>query len=228
LESDAAGFQADDAGLVDYYRRRASEYEAIYAKPERQADLAYLSKEIPERLRGASVLEVACGTGYWTERVARSAAKIVATDVAEEPMRIARSKTYPGGVVRFELADAYALDPRLGRFDAGLAVFWWSHVPRERVAEFLDSFHRCLTDGARVLFMDNVYAEGSSTPVCEVDSQGNTYQMRQLADGSRLRVLKNFPSEDELRERLLPYATSFAFEALQYYWLAEYRLKKAG
>jgi demethylmenaquinone methyltransferase/2-methoxy-6-polyprenyl-1,4-benzoquinol methylase len=217
---------ASDARLVDYYRRRAGEYEAIYAKPERQADLAFLEKEIPRRLRGARVLEVACGTGYWTERVARSAAKIVATDAAEEPMRIARSKSYPDDVVRFELADAYALEPRLGRFDAGLAVFWWSHVPRPRAAEFLDSLHRCLEPGARVLFMDNVYAEGSSTPVSEVDAQGNTYQMRQLADGSRVRVLKNFPSEDELRERLAPYAESFAFEALEYYWLVEYRVKK--
>lgn len=215
-----------EAGLVDYYRRRASEYEAIYAKPERQADLAYLEREIPRRLRGARVLEVACGTGYWTERVARSAAKIVATDAAEEPMRIARAKSYPEDVVRFELADAYALDPRLGRFDAGLAVFWWSHVPRERTAAFLDSLHRCLDDGARVLFMDNVYAEGSSTPVSDVDAQGNTYQMRQLADRSRVRVLKNFPTEAELRERLAPHAASFTFEALQYYWLAEYTLKK--
>lgn len=214
-----------DAGLLDYYRRRAGEYEAIYAKPERQADLAFLKKEIPQRLRGARVLEVACGTGYWTERVARCAAKIVATDAAEEPMRIARSKAYPEDVVRFELADAYALDPQLGRFDAGLAVFWWSHVPRQRVAEFLDSFHRCLSSGARVLLMDNVYAEDSSTPVSEVDSQGNTYQMRRLADGSRLRVLKNFPSEDELRERLGPYSAAFSFQALRYYWLAEYRLK---
>jgi SAM-dependent methyltransferase len=219
--------EAAEAGLLDYYRRRAGEYEAIYAKPERQADLAFLEKEIPARLRGARVLEVACGTGYWTERVARGAAKIVATDAAEEPMRIARSKSYPEGVVRFELADAYALDARLGRFDAGLAVFWWSHVPRQRAAEFLDSFHGCLTGGARVLLMDNVYAEGSSTPICEVDAQGNTYQMRRLADGSRLRVLKNFPSADELRERLAPHAASFAFETLQYYWLAEYRLKTA-
>jgi ubiquinone/menaquinone biosynthesis C-methylase UbiE len=215
-----------EAGLVDYYRRRAGEYEAIYAKPERQADLAFLEKEIPRRLRGARVLEVACGTGYWTERVARSAAKIVATDAAEEPMRIARAKSYPEDGVRFEPADAYALDPRLGRFDAGLAVFWWSHVPRQRAAAFLDSLHRCLEPGARVLFMDNVYAEGSSTPVSEVDAEGNTYQMRPLADGSRVRVLKNFPTEDELRERLAPYAASFTFEALQYYWLAEYRLKK--
>ena len=215
-----------EAGLVDYYRRRAGEYEAIYAKPERQGDLAFLEQEIPRRLQGRSVLEVACGTGYWTERVARSAAKIVATDAAEEPMRIARAKSYPCGVVRFELADAYSLDSRLGPFDAGLAVFWWSHVPRQRAVAFLDSLHRCLDNGARVLLMDNIYAEGSSTPVCEVDADGNTYQMRPLADGSRVRVLKNFPTEDELRKQLAPYAASFTFETLQYYWLAEYTLRK--
>jgi hypothetical protein len=117
------------------------------------------------------------------------------------------------------------LGDKLGSFDAAFAGFWWSHVPRERVVEFLDSLHRCLTSGARVLFMDNVYAEGSSTPVAEVDAHGNTYQMRPLADGSRLRVLKNFPSEDELLERLAPHAASLKFEALQYYWLLEYRLK---
>jgi SAM-dependent methyltransferase len=224
------GERPDQAGgeLIDYYRRRASEYEAIYAKPERQADLAILGKEIPQRLRGARVLEVACGTGYWTKLIAGAATSVLATDLAEEPMRIARAKVFPEMNVAFMAADAYTLSEKVGRFDAAFAGFWWSHVPRERIAEFLDSFHRCLTGGARVLFLDNVYAEGSSTPVCEVDAQGNTYQMRALADGGRLRVLKNFPSEDELRERLSPYAASFAFEALQYYWLAEYRLKKAA
>ena len=114
--------------LVDYYRRRASEYEAIYAKPERQGDLARLRDRIPGLLRGARVLEIACGTGYWTQLVAGVAAAVVATDLAEEPMRIAQSKSYVQRPV-FSLADAYALPESLGRFDAALAVFWWSHVP---------------------------------------------------------------------------------------------------
>jgi len=42
----------ESAELIAYYRRRAGEYEAIYAKPERQADLAILRKQIPERLGG--------------------------------------------------------------------------------------------------------------------------------------------------------------------------------
>jgi 2-polyprenyl-3-methyl-5-hydroxy-6-metoxy-1,4-benzoquinol methylase len=205
--------------LVDYYRRRAAEYEAIYAKPERQRDLAYLRRAIPERLRGAQVLEIACGTGYWTELVAPVAARVVATDVAEEPMQIARAKPR-NREVEFRIADAYALPATLGSFDAALAVFWWSHIPRQRIADFLASLHARLEPGARVVLMDNRYVEGSSTPIMEVDAHGNTYQLRRLGDGSPVRVLKNFPSEEELRSHL----PGLCYEALEYYWLAEYRL----
>ena len=206
--------------LIDYYRRRAAEYEAIYAKPERQTDLAILRQSIPAKLRGAQVLEVACGTGYWTQLVADVAAEVVATDLAEEPMQIARSKTYRHPP-RFEVCDAYSLPDSLGRFDAALAVFWWSHVPRERIGEFLASLHARLEPGARVVLMDNCFVEGSSTPVSEIDALGNTYQLRRLGDGSRIRVLKNFPTEAELRSHLPP---TLKVETLEYYWLADYRL----
>jgi demethylmenaquinone methyltransferase/2-methoxy-6-polyprenyl-1,4-benzoquinol methylase len=213
------------AELVDYYQRRAREYEAIYAKPERQTDLAVLRKLLPERLADRRVLEVACGTGYWTVLVARTAASIVAVDAAAEPMRIAMSKNYDERNVRFELADAYALSPALGKFDAALAVFWWSHVPLSRIGNFLASLHARLESGARLVLMDNRYVEASSTPVSERDAEGNTYQLRPLADGSTNRVLKNFPTESELRAALAPHAREFSYRALEYYWLVEYTLK---
>jgi len=112
----------ESAELIAYYRRRAGEYEAIYAKPERQADLAVLRKRIPERLGGGRILDVACGTGYWTEVIARSAASVPATDLADEPMQIARSKVYERSNVAFHAADAYALPDALGRFDAQAGI----------------------------------------------------------------------------------------------------------
>jgi SAM-dependent methyltransferase len=206
--------------LVDYYRRRAAEYEAIYAKPERQADLAVLRQAIPEKLSGARVLEIACGTGYWTQLVSEVAAQVVATDLAEEPMQIAQSKLY-NLRPRFEICDAYSLPESLGRFQAALAVFWWSHVPRERIGEFLASLHGRLDPAARVVLMDNRFVEGSSTPISEIDAQGNTYQLRRLGDGSQVRVLKNFPDEAELRSHL---PSTLNVQMLEYYWLADYRL----
>lgn len=206
--------------LVDYYRRRAEQYEAIYAKPERQADLALLREKIPEKLRGARVLELACGTGYWTQLIAGVAAQVVATDLAEEPLQIARAKAYVRTPV-FSIADAYALPEVLGRFDAVLAVFWWSHIPRQRIGEFLASLHGRLEPGARVVLMDNLYVDGSSTAISQIDVHGNTYQLRRLGDGSAVRVLKNFPSEAELRSQL---PGPVSYEALEYYWLAQYHL----
>ena len=75
-----------------------------------------------------------------------------------------------------------------------------------------------------MILMDNRYIDGSSTPIAHRDADGNTYQDRRLADGSVTRVLKNFPAEDELRSSLKG-AKDFCHEALEYYWLAEYRLQ---
>jgi len=209
-----------ESELIDYYRRRAGEYESIYAKPERQVDLALLKKKIPARCVDAHVLEIACGTGYWTSLIARRAFVVVATDLAEEPMRIAQSKTYEGRNVFFKTADAYALPVPLGWFDVAFAGFWWSHVPRQRIGEFLGSLHARLAPGARVLLLDNRYVEGNSSPIVDTDADGNTYQDRRLADDSVSRIVKNFPSRKELRALLGP---SLAYEELEYYWLAEYR-----
>jgi len=210
----------ESANLVEYYRRRAGEYEAIYAKPERQPDLLLLKKKIAELLKRTRVLEVACGTGYWTTLIASAAESVTATDVAEEPMTIAQAKDYSRRNVRFVSSDAFNLEENLGRFDAAFAGFWWSHIPRQRIGDFLRSLHARLEPGARVLFLDNLYVDGNSTPVSEVDTHGNTYQLRTLADGSSFRVMKNFPSKEELKA-LLP---QVHYRALKYYWLAEYRL----
>lgn len=206
--------------MVDYYRRRAREYERIYDKPERQADLARLRTCVAEEMADRDVLELACGTGYWTEVVAATARSVLAVDLAEETLDLARAKQYPFGRVRFGIADAYALERVPGTFTAGLACFWWSHVPRARIPEFLAGWHRRLGAGARVLLLDNRYIEGSSTPISRVDSEGNTYQLRKLDDGSEHEVLKNFPTAAELKDATG--AADAQVLELAYYWCLTY------
>lgn len=213
-----------DATLVEYYARRAGEYERIYAKPERQEDLATLRALLKQWLAGHRVLEVACGTGYWTQIISESAVSVLATDLNEETLEIARRKPYPKRNVGFQLADAWSLPDLNGNFTAGFAAFWWSHVPRQTIHVFLEALHRKLSAGALVVFVDNNFVEGSSTPVARRDEAGNTFQKRRLEDGSEFEVLKNFPTETELRTAVQRIANDIDFTPLKYYWLLTYTL----
>ena len=209
--------------LASYYAKRAAEYERIYAKPERQTDLAALRARVAELFSGRTVLELACGTGYWTAVIAPHAAQVTALDRAEEMLEIARSKDYRSGEVEFVRADAYAI-PDFGRsHDALFAGFWWSHVPLARLDAFLAGAAAAVARGALMAFLDNRYVEGSSTPVARRDTDGNTYQSRTLDDGSTHEVLKNFPLENELSARAAKCARNAHVELFQYYWMLTLR-----
>jgi demethylmenaquinone methyltransferase/2-methoxy-6-polyprenyl-1,4-benzoquinol methylase len=187
-----------DTSMREYYAARAPIYDEVYLRPERQADLDEMRRRIPEWFAGRGVLEVACGTGWWTQFIAPVAARMTATDAVAEPLAFARLR--PGVErVSFVQADAFALPESLGTFDAAFAGLWISHVPVERRREFLAGLHARLDPGARVVLIDNTEAQCERLPIVERDATGNAYQQRPLPDGTVHRVLKNFPSETELR-----------------------------
>jgi demethylmenaquinone methyltransferase/2-methoxy-6-polyprenyl-1,4-benzoquinol methylase len=83
------------------------------------------------------------------------------------------------------------------------------------------SLHARLGAKAKVIFIDNSEVQCREWPIVETDAHGNTYQRRQLRDGSIHRVLKNFPREAELLQ-LLSAARGFSFRQLDNFWLLEY------
>lgn len=173
---------------------------------------------------GRRVLEVACGTGYWTRLLATRAAHVVATDLNEETLAIARTKGLPPSRVELRRADACALPESLGTFDAAVACFWWSHVPSAERPRFFDSLHRRLEPGARVVLVDNLYVPGSSTQISHTEEAGDTYQLRTLENGETFEVLKNFPTEELLHAEAAGFAAQAELHRLDYYWLFRYRL----
>lgn len=211
------------AEMQAYYAARAPQYDSVYRKPERQADIAFLIEHLPERLAGRELLEVACGTGFWTQHLARRAKHLHATDGTAEPLEFARLRPNTEAC-QFSLADAYALPAELGQFEAAFAGLWFSHVPVQARADFLRSLHARLRPGARVLWIDNAEIQCQEWPIVERDAQGNSYQERRLLDGSRHRVLKNFPSEAELDALLQGQAHSTRHLRLEHFWLFEYEL----
>lgn len=211
--------------MEQYYAKRAAVYEQVYDKPERQHELEWLRRRVPEIFRGRTVLEVACGTGYWTQFIAREAARVHACDINEAVLEIAREKPIPAGRVSFFKADAVTLEGAPAGCDAAFAGFWWSHVKKSELAKFVANLSAKLAPGAVVAILDNRYAEGSSTAISRRDAEGNTYQMRPLPNGEEYEVLKNFPAPEELAETVRPVAREAHLETLTYYWLLVFTIR---
>ncbi len=211
--------------LETYYAKRASEYEQVYEKAERQDELEWLRRRIPVLFGGRTVLEVACGTGYWTQLIAKTAKKVYACDINEAVLEIARDKPIAKGRVEFFRADAVSLEGVDERCDAAFAGFWWSHVKKSGIERFVANLATRLAPGSIVAILDNTYVEGSSTAILRRDAEGNTYQKRKVLSGEEYEVLKNFPTADELREAVAPVAREAHLESLHYYWLLVFTLK---
>lgn len=211
----------NESEMKSYYRQRAPEYDAVYAYPERQADLRFLENYIPKQFSGLDVLEVAAGTGYWTQFIAAEAKSILATDMTMESLGQIekRSLSQP---VPTKIVDAYSLADIDQVFDGAFAGLWISHVPQQRLIEFLESLHQNLNPGATVLFIDNSMAQCKRLPLSYTDEDGNTYQDRELGDGSVFRVLKNFPTETELREAAYDFGSNPKFTSLENFWVFQY------
>jgi SAM-dependent methyltransferase len=179
--------------LEDYYRERVEEYEEIYYRddPVRQEEQRRLAEFIKSTFSGKEVLEVAAGTGYWTQFLSQTARRIVCTDAVPETLEVARKKTF-ACPIEFREENAYQLSFANSSFESALAMFWFSHVPKRRREEFLVEFHRVLRNGAPVLFADNIYDPAVGGTLVRRPQDPDTYKLRRTADGREHLVLKNY------------------------------------
>jgi ubiquinone/menaquinone biosynthesis C-methylase UbiE len=162
--------------MQQYYRARAIEYDLFYQVPERLSELTQLQAWLIERTRGQTILEVAAGTGYWTEIAAPCARAITATDLNAETLEIAAARRL-GPHVSLRTADAYSLPHSTTSFDVGMAHLWWSHVERQKRKSFLSHFASRLRPAATLLMIDQIYVEGLTSPISR-DSCGNQYTIQ--------------------------------------------------
>jgi 2-polyprenyl-3-methyl-5-hydroxy-6-metoxy-1,4-benzoquinol methylase len=181
---------------TDYYRRRAGEYDAT-AYGDVVAARARIARLVAEMQPTGTVLEIACGTGLWTEALADAAKTLTALDAAPEALTIARDRVRSDNV-RFEVADVFSWTTE-ARFDVIFFSAWLSHVPMSRFEQFWQLLRGLLAHGGRVLFVDE--------PVEIRDKEsyvpgGDEIVERELQDGSRYRIVKNFVDPEQLERRL--------------------------
>jgi len=211
----------ENSGMESYYAKRAQEYETIYLKPERQEYIKESKIILKKYFEGKTVLEIACGTGFWTETISEVSKSILAIDINNEMLEIAKNKKY-NCKIDFIQDDSYKLEKVNGNYDSLFSGFWFSHIPKSKIKIFFDIIHNKLNENAIIVFMDNMYVDGSSIPITRFDTDRNSYQIRKLKDNSQYEILKNFYSVNELKDLVQDYDNKVVIKDLKYYWILKY------
>ena len=211
--------------VARYYASSTQAADAALSRAERANDLSTVRERIARLVCGKSVLELACGTGYWTEAIAATAERVLATDILDGMIERAQRRRLPEGKVSFRQVDGLDLPGDLGTFSCVFIGFWWSHLKRDEQDALLAQLRARLGPDVTLILLDDAYVEGSSTTIARTDAQGNTYEIVAAPDGERFELPKNYPADSALRKRLGGDVREIRIERLTYYWLLTCRLK---
>ncbi len=210
--------------LKEYYSKRAKEYDDIYHRSDqvRLKEQKFVAKYISKAFKGRFVLELACGTGFWTKYLVKSAKKILATDYSINMLELASSRLSKNSNIIFLQADAYDLPNSIPKFNGAMANFWFSHIPKSKIKKFLENLHSRLSKKSVVLFADGVYIEELGGELIIKDQQKDTYKRRILKSGEQFDILKNYYSQKELEEIFSKYAKKLDVVYLTNFWIVKY------
>ena len=201
------------AEQVAFYRARAPRYDewwqrrGAYARgPAVDLEFDRQVHHVEDALRsfaiGGDVLELAGGTGWWTERLARSADHLTVVDSSPEALELNRARVGDPGV-EYHVADIFDWSPET-RYDVVFFSFWLSHVPRRRFAGFWSMVRSYLRPAGRVFLVDNHQDPDPGEDVRDpyVRRYETDRHVRHLDDGREYHVVKVMYEPDELASRL--------------------------
>ncbi len=195
---------------IAYYRARAGEYDDWFYRRNRYDRGAAINQqwfdEAAQVRRALEVLghvtnalELACGTGIWTQELAKLADHVTALDAAEEVIAINRAKLNAANVT-YQQADLFNWQPDQ-QYDLVFFSFWLSHVPPDRLASFLATVNRAVKPGGRLFIIDST-PDVDSSAKDSPERHDNVYQRRNLKDGSQFTIVKIYYEPDSLRDSL--------------------------
>lgn len=200
---------------MDYYRARASEYDEWFLRQgryDRGAELnARWFAEVDEVRRAlgsfapaGDVLELAAGTGLWTQQLAQTAARVTAVDSSPEALALNRARLAQmgGAPVEYVAADLFAWRPRRA-YDAVVFAFWLSHVPPERFDAFWALVSSCLKPQGRIFFVDSRRDPTSTARDHLLPPSAEAATLtRRLNDGRAFEIVKVFHEPETLAAQL--------------------------
>ena len=194
-----------ERSMVDYYEARAPEYDDWYLRRGRyargaihdaawHAELDSAGRWLDALPWGGEIVELAAGTGWWSPLLA-SRGELSLYDASPAALDRARERLVAHNLrAHLHVRDAWAEPDRA--VDGLFLGFWLSHVPRERLGEFLALARRWLKPDGRLAFIDSLPDPASSA--ADHPEPADDLSLRRLADGREFTIVKVFYTPDEL------------------------------
>ncbi len=197
---------------IAYYRARAGEYDEWFLRQGRYdrgaeanarwfAEVETVVRALDAFHPSGSVLELAAGTGLWTQRLASYATRLTAVDAAPEALAVNRRRLGERVGVEYVEADLFTWRPE-ARYDVVFFGFWLSHVPAERFPAFWELVASALAPGGRAFFVDSLYTQESTARDHQLREPEAARSTRRLNDGREYEIVKVFYAPWVLTEQL--------------------------
>lgn len=213
---------------LEYYRARATEYDQWWLREGRydrgsadnQAwfdDCRAAAAALEQFRPGGSILEIACGTGIWSEKLLPFASQLTLVDGSQEMLGLAAHRLRSPRV-RYIHANVFDWSPP-EKFDTVFFSFWLSHVPPKYFNAFFTLVRRCLTPAGRIFFIDSRHEQSSTAVDHRLPHRQAIQLQRRLNDGREFRIYKVFYEPAKLEERLRESGWSVRVNATQRYFI---------
>jgi demethylmenaquinone methyltransferase/2-methoxy-6-polyprenyl-1,4-benzoquinol methylase len=191
--------------MIDYYDARAPEYDDWYLRRGRYARGAIHDAAWNAELDAAGrwldglpwrgeIVELAAGTGWWSPLLA-SRGELSLYDTSAAALDRARERLVAHDL-RAHLHVRDAWEPPDRAVDGLFIGFWLSHVPRERLGDFLALARRWLKPGGCFAAIDSLPDPASGA--ADHPEPAGDLAVRRLADGREFTIVKVYHDVDAL------------------------------
>jgi demethylmenaquinone methyltransferase/2-methoxy-6-polyprenyl-1,4-benzoquinol methylase len=173
---------------MSYYRARAQEYDASTRETAEWKGVFARARDLLHR-RGhcEQVLELACGTGYWTRDLVVIGQEITAIDAAPEMLEIAQQKL-GNARVHYQQADLFQGEPEQ-EYDLVFFAYRLSHVPPQACDVFLRKVSRAVRSKGYVVIIDQYAPTPQDRQFIKEGEEGSMYAQRSLSDGKAFTIV---------------------------------------
>ncbi|MDX1521942.1 MAG: class I SAM-dependent methyltransferase [Anaerolineae bacterium] len=222
-----------------YYQARANEYDEWFYRrgrydhgPEQrqkwESEIEQVRQALADFQLTGHVLDIAAGTGIWTQELLNSANHVTVVDSSEEMLAVHRQKVQSDKIT-YTLADLFYWQPVMA-YDAVFMGFWLSHVPPALLYDFIGTIAGALKRGGKLFFVDSSSDPGATAKdMFEEVTQRNLSaagaysdqitMRRRLNDGREFQIVKIFYRPDELIDRFQAYNLDVSINQTENFFL---------